>query len=124
MNSVHAGVLTSLLALIHTGGILWYASRLGYTVFPSDDVDVPTLLWIYTGLIVKAVIPAMLFFHLGLVSPGVLFLAGLWLAIHSERTGTEGEPLGVIYLNLWPYYGFVFLIAGAVEYLIRSGLIL
>lgn len=121
MISLEVGLLTSLAAAAHTGGVLWYAERIGYKVLPtdSDHVDRATLIWIYSGLVIKIVVPILLFVMIGLVGPIILFSLGLTFAIRDEMTGSAGDTLGMIYLNLWPYYVILFLIAGGIEYLFR-----
>lgn len=121
MISFEVGLLTSLAAVAHAGGVLWYAKRIGYKVLPSDvdGLKFSTLLWIYSGLIIKIVVPLLLLIVYALVAPIVLFSLGLVLAIRDEMKGSAGDTLGVIYLNLWPYYVILFVVAGGFEYILR-----
>lgn len=123
MLSATKWLMVIIVAAAHTVGVGWIAVRSGYRVSPFEagDVGLMLLLWVYVGLVLKAAVPVLLFVAGGLVLPLVAFVVGLVAAVNAERARGPGEPLGVIYLNLWPAYIVVFLIVGGIEYGFRSG---
>lgn len=115
------GVVLLLAVAAHTGGVLWYAQQIGYDVLPSTaELGVFGLLWIYSGLVLKVLVPGVLYTEFGVLSPIILFLFSLGAALYDERTGSAGDTLGVVYLNMWPLYVVLFLTTGAIEYALTA----
>ncbi|WP_379793680.1 hypothetical protein [Halorussus aquaticus] len=90
-----------------------------FILFEYDsNVSTKVKIWIGIGMIATGIVPTFLFSLFGLISPVIFLLLAFLLMLRAELGSGLGEPLGAVYIGLWPLFLLVYILVGVIEYII------
>lgn len=105
---------------LYAGGLVTYAFVFAGYEFTGEGLSVVWVpMWTLVGLFLLGSVPVYLLLRYSLVLPAAVLLLDLVVVVRAELRPTPGDPLGFQFIAWFLPFG-VALLAGGVEYLVRS----